>query len=138
MDTEPTENTPPTEPVQPESLPPELSGFETKGIQYSTPISVDRWRGILRQTEVQDNRQKLRARPWIAWGVGLLLLVQNVGLWFLIVWALHRGQLTELQWIFGTLIGGTLTESYFLLKLIVRQIFGDINYHNSENNNDRE
>lgn len=121
------------------SLPLEISKFKEKEISTpKTTLTVAQWRSGLRQTEIEDNIQRLRARPWIAWGVGLLLILQSIGIWFIIVWSIQSGQLKNLQLIFSALIGGTLTESYFLLKLIVRQIFGDINYHNSENNNDNE
>jgi hypothetical protein len=107
--------------------------FEEEEVEPpSVSMSAEAWRCGLRETEINDNKQKLKARPWLAWGVGTLLVAQNLGIWFIIVWTLHRGQLQDLELIFSTLIAGTLTQSYFLLRLITEKVFGDINYHNPD------
>jgi hypothetical protein len=113
----------------------EAANFPDKKIERPYATTVKRWRAGLRATEIDDHRQKLRARPIIAWGVGALLLVQNVAIWYLVKWALWGHELGALQLIFSTLIAGTLTQSYFLLRLIVRQIFGKIDYHNEDDKN---
>lgn len=111
-------------------LPPELSNFEPKGIAHTRSRTVQQWRESLREKEIEDIQQRIKARPRIAIGIGLLLLVQNAGIWFITVWALNKYELGQLQLIYSTLIGGTLIQSYFLLRLIVKQVYGDIDYHN--------
>jgi len=111
---------------------PDTSIFKEQSVELPFTLTAKGWRSGLRSTEIGDHKQKLRARPWIAWGVGLLLVVQNAGIFFIVVRALDTSQLKDLQLIFSTLIAGSLTQSYFLLRLITGKIFGDINYHNGE------
>lgn len=120
-------------------LPTEIHSFkvteqETPAIRFSVQV----WRGVLRDIEVRDKRQQIRLRPWFAIGVFVLLAIQNIAIWFILVWALHSNQLDDLQLIFSALIGGTLTQSYFILRLITKKVFGDIHYdHNHENDDGR-
>ncbi|HEX8763487.1 MAG TPA: hypothetical protein VF733_07090 [Candidatus Saccharimonadales bacterium] len=115
-------------------LPTETRSFRVVKVQ--TPgarFSIEEWRGVLRDIEVRDKRQQIKLRPWFAFGVFIILSAQNVGIWFILVWALHSGQLEQLQLIFSTLIAGTLAQSYLILRLITKKVFGDITYeHNDE------
>ena len=115
-------------------LPQEIHSFKVTELQTpSIRFTVEVWRGVLRDIEVRDKRQQIRLRPLFAGGVFIILGVQNVGIWFILVWALHAGQLQDLQFIFSALIAGTLTQSYFILRLITKKVFGDIRYeHNHE------
>ncbi len=111
---------------------PDVAGFTEQEVEQPFSLTAEGWRCGLRQTEIEDNKQKVKARPFLAWGVGMLLIVQNAGIWFIVVWALNKGQLQDLQLIFSTLIAGSLTQSYFLMRLITEKVFGDINYHNGD------
>ena len=115
-------------------LPSETRSFRITEIEEpSIRFSLVEWRGVLRDIEVKDKRQQIKLRPWFALGVFILLLVQNLGIWFILVWSLHTEQLESLQVIFSTLIAGTLAQSYFILRLITKKVFGDIRYeHNHE------
>lgn len=115
-------------------LPSETRSFRITEIEEpSIRFSLVEWRGVLRDIEVKDKRQQIKLRPWFALGVFILLLVQNLGIWFILVWSLHTEQLESLQFIFSTLIAGTLAQSYFILRLITKKVFGDIRYeHNHE------
>jgi hypothetical protein len=113
------------------SLPPETKTFQEEpiGIPY-IQLGDTQWQGALHATEVDDKKQQIKLRPWFAGGVFLLLAGQNVGIWFVVVWALQAGQLNSLQLIFSTLIAGTLTQSYLILRFITNKVFSDIDYHN--------
>jgi hypothetical protein len=113
----------------------EVQDFQEQGVERPFALTAEGWRCGLRETEIDDNKQKLKARPFLAWGVGVLLVLQTIGIWFIVVWALNKSQLGHLQLIFSTLVAGTLTQSYFLLRLITEKVFGDINYHNSDESN---
>lgn len=102
---------------------------EEKVTPPSSRMTAKQWRHGLRKIEIKDNMQKLKARPLLAWGVGLLLVAQNIGIYYIIMRALEMDQLKDLQLIFGTLIAGSLTQSYFLLRLITEKVFGNIDYH---------
>lgn len=111
---------------------PDTSDFKERPVSLPFIMTVTQWRRALRQTEINDNSQKIKARPYLAWGVGLLLVAQNIGIWFIVMRALETQQLESLQIIFSVLIAGTLAQSYFLLKLITERVFRDINYHNGK------
>lgn len=111
---------------------PDISGFKERDVELPKTLTAKAWRAGLRSTEIDDHKQKLKARPFIAWGVGVLLLLQNVAVFTIVYVALCDGSLKDLQLIFSTLIAGSLTQSYFLLRLITEKVFGDIDYHNGD------
>lgn len=115
------------------TLPDEVSQFtKTHLPEASSSFTVDEWMAGLRSTEVRDKAQQIRLRPWFAFGVFVLLAAQNIGIWLLVVWALEQNQLKDLQLIFTSLVGGSLTQSYFILRLITKKVFDDIDYHNNK------
>lgn len=121
-----------TAPTNPR-LPTETLGFvETSIEEPAVSLTADEWLSALHTAEIQDKQQQIRLRPWFAAAMFTVLVVQNVGIWFLVVWALNKSQLGELQLIFSALVAGSLTQSYFILRLITKKIFGDIDYHNGE------
>jgi hypothetical protein len=132
----------PDEPQSPEpnntapenpSLPRETLHFvETKIEQQTVSFTADEWRSALRSAEVRDKQQQIMLRPYFAIGVFLLLAAQNAGIWFLVVWAMQTSALQQLQIIFGALVAGSLTQSYFILRLITKKVFDDIDYHNGD------
>lgn len=125
----------PTEPELPakqQFVFPDTTDFKRERVERPPVMSVKKWGAHLRGTEIKDYEQKLRARPWIAWGVGALLLAQNAAIFCLVFIALNNNSLKDLQPIFGAVIAGTLTQSYFLLRLITEKVFGDIDYHTND------
>lgn len=119
-----------TAPVLPEITFPDISGFKKRKVESRAGLTAKGWRAGLRSTEIDDHKQKIKARPYIAWGVGILLVLQNVAVFGIVYTALCNNTLKDLQLIFSALIGGSLTQSYFLLRLITEKVFGDIDYHN--------
>ncbi|HSW92076.1 MAG TPA: hypothetical protein VLG09_05510 [Candidatus Saccharimonadales bacterium] len=115
------------------AFPKETSTFtrtvvENDGVRFT----VDDWLSGLRAAEIKDRQQQINIRPWFAIAVFVLLVGQNIGIWLLVKWSLETGQLKDLQLILGTLVAATLTQSYFILRLITKKIFGDIDYHNND------
>lgn len=115
-----------------QELPKEAKGFTSRQSKTAEGLTVDEWSAGLRGTEIQDKNQKIKQRPWFAGGVYFLVLAQNTGIFFIVVWALNMGVLEDLQLIFATLIGGTLTQSYLILRLIAVKVFGEISYNNTK------
>ena len=116
------------------SLPVEVRGFKKEPLK--TPfnqLTESQWSGALHATEVGDMHQQIKLRPYFASGVFLLILIQNLGIWWIVVWSIQRGDIEKLQVIFSALIAGTLTQSYFILRFITNKIFSDIDYHNGTN-----
>jgi hypothetical protein len=116
-----------------QAFPKETSTFtrtvvENDGVRFT----VDDWLSGLRAAEIKDRQQQIDIRPWFALAVFVLLVGQNIGIWLLVKWSLETGQLKDLQLILGTLVAATLTQSYFILRLITKKIFGDIDYHNND------
>lgn len=105
---------------------------ENDGVRFT----VDDWLSGLRAAEIKDHQQQINIRPWFALAVFVLLVGQNIGIWLLVKWSLETGQLKDLQLILGTLVAATLTQSYFILRLITKKIFGDIDYHNNGTKNE--
>jgi hypothetical protein len=113
------------------ALPESIADFDRERIsQPEKAMPFDSWRAKLRGTEIDDMRQKIKLRPWIATAIYILLCAQNLGIWYIIKQALDTHQLVDLQLIFSALIGGTLIQSYLILRLITEKIYGDIDYHN--------
>jgi hypothetical protein len=111
---------------------PDISEFRQLKVESRASLTVKGWRAGLRGTEIDDHRQKLKARPYIAWGVGILLVIQSIAVFAIVYAALCNATLKDLQFIFSALIAGSLTQSYFLLRLITEKVFGDIDYHNGD------
>lgn len=67
--------------------------------------------------------QRMRLREPVALFFGTLLVFQHAFAYVIILEALKRGVLGELQLIFSALVAGTIAESYFIAKMIVEWIF---------------
>lgn len=59
----------------------------------------------------------------------VLLVCQNVLVFWIVIRALNDGSLKDLQLIFATLVSATLTETYFIMKIIVQFVFSSIDYN---------
>lgn len=71
---------------------------------------------------------RLGLRKWIALSLIGLIVFQNVAAYGLVLIALSKGKLPELQIIFGTLTAATLIETSISIKFIVQYLFSDIKY----------
>lgn len=117
-------------PAENPKLPAETTAFRPKPIRSPyMALTESQWLGALHGAELRDKLQQVRLRPWLAVGVFVLLLTQNIGIWFIIVWAIQTTELSQLQLIFSTLIAATLTQSYLILRYVVDKVFDDIDYH---------
>jgi len=122
-------------------LPLEVATFETSTSDAADKyqqLTADEWIGALHGVEVRDKNQQITLRPFFAIGVFLLLMLQNLGIWFIVVWALNKGQLHQLELIFSTLIGGSLVQSYYILRFITEKVFSDIDYGNGQGAEDKK
>ena len=63
----------------------------------------------------------------------LLLFAQNVVVFYFVYLALTLNRLSALQLIFSTLIAATLTETYFVIKIIVNYMFQTEDYTYKKN-----
>lgn len=57
-----------------------------------------------------------------------LLIYQNTTVFNLITSSLKAGNMDKLQLVFSTLIAGTLTETYLIVKIMVEWVFSDNKY----------
>ncbi len=58
----------------------------------------------------------------------LLLAGQNIAVFTVIIISLQKGTVKDLQLIFSALVAATLTETYFITKIIINFIFSTIDY----------
>lgn len=64
---------------------------------------------------------------------GVLLAGQNFAVFFVILKAFELDRLKDLQLIFAALSGATLTETYFVTKIIINFIFSTTDYSYKKN-----
>jgi hypothetical protein len=105
--------------------------FKTETVRAPrAPMTMEGWESAMRTAQVKDHRLKIVSRICLTVVVTALLFMQNIGIWFIIVWALNKNCLDGLQLIFSTLIAGSLAQSYLLLRLITERVFREIDYSN--------
>jgi len=114
-----------------QKLPDGISKFQEETLRLPPQLSDQQYNDATHAAEVRDKNQQIGLRPWFALGVFLLVFLQTGAIFALIIMSLERGQLPELQLIFGTLVASTLTQSFFILRFITNKIFSPIKYHNS-------
>jgi hypothetical protein len=112
-------------------LPVEVTGFRPRKRKNPDGLTRDEWLAGSRNIEVKDKNQLIWLRPIFAGAVYLLLLAQNVAIFMIVIKALDANVLNNLQLIFSTLVAGTLTQSYLILRLIAEKVFGEIVYDNN-------
>ncbi len=85
------------------------------------------------QKRIDDARlQELGLKHWSRIGLSIfsaiLLSWQNYQVFDIVSKAFHNGQLVSLQPIFTALIAATLTETYFIMRIIVTYVFSSNDY----------
>ncbi len=75
-----------------------------------------------------DLNSRKTLRFWVSGSIGIIMLIQMAALYYFIHLAFEKNNITELKWLFVTLFGGTLAETYLLARLIVTWLFKDIPY----------
>ena len=56
------------------------------------------------------------------------MLLQYAALYYFVYLGFEKNIISQLQWLYVTLFGGTLAETYFLARLIVKWLFAEIPY----------
>lgn len=113
-------------------LPVEVTDFKPRKRSRPDGLTRDEWLAGSRSIEVRDKNQLIWLRPVFAGAVYLLLLAQNITIFLIVIKALDANVLNNLQLIFSTLVAGTLTQSYLILRLIAEKVFGEIAYDNNK------
>lgn len=80
------------------------------------------------EAKLQDLQSRKKLRYWVAGSIGFIMLIQFVALYYFVFIAFQKNNVIQLKWLFVSLFGGTLTETYFLVKLIVIWLFKDVPY----------
>ncbi len=112
-----------------EQLPSEVTQFvQTVLVEPQTPQEMVDLSEKIIHLNIQDVRWRLKARQYLSWFFGALLVVQNVVLFVLVFLAYGQGRLEGLQSILSLLVTATLAETYFIIRIIVKELFRDINY----------
>jgi len=110
-----------------------LPGFEdveskmTTSKEYSFPYTNDHDNDIM-ELRVKDLKWIIRHRHFFAYGVGALLISQNIFIFSFVFCAWHMGDIRDIQIITSILVTGVLGETFFVLHFIVRRMFEKINY----------
>ena len=114
------------------ALPVEVTEFRPRKRSQPEGLTRDEWLAGSRNIEVKDKNQLIVLRPIFAGAVYVLLLAQNIAIFFIVLKALDANVLNNLQLVFSTLVAGTLTQSYLILRLIAEKVFGEITYDNNK------
>lgn len=80
------------------------------------------------ELQLEDYTWKVRSRKNYGWVLVGLLIAQNLAVFTLVFIALRANRLEESQLIFSVLVGSTLLETAYMVKVIVEWLFKDINY----------
>lgn len=80
------------------------------------------------ETQVKDISWRVKSRSRFGYAMLFLLFLQNIAVYGLVIAAYVRGDLKDLEIIFGILIPATLVETAFSIKVIIEWLFRDIDY----------
>lgn len=82
----------------------------------------------LQEQRERDNEWKIKNRPIVGWTLLGLFLGQNFLVFLLIFIAYFQSKLGGLEVILGVIMTGTLAETAFGVKTIIKWMFSDIDY----------
>ena len=91
-------------------------------------IKSESLKGQFDELELKDNSWRVEARESFGQFFFILLVVQNIAVFALVWYCVKHRTIENLQPILGIIITGTLTETYFIIRIIVEWVFKDINY----------
>lgn len=80
------------------------------------------------EAKLKDLESRKKLRFWVAGSIGFIMIIQMIALYYFVYRAFDKNNVTQLQWLFVSLFGGNLAETYLLVKLIVMWLFKDIPY----------
>ncbi|MBK1817535.1 hypothetical protein JIN84_18080 [Luteolibacter yonseiensis] len=100
-----------------------------RSIEQDRPVPVDSLPSDVaangkRDLELQALAQTLALRYWVAGFVGVLLLMELIGLFMIVVWQ-GRGHFHLGDTVFGFLTTGVLLQTFFSFRTIVTHLFPD-------------
>jgi hypothetical protein len=81
----------------------------------------------LLEIKIKDQESKITQRPIIAKWIFVIVIIQNIAVFSALFVVIFLNQLDKYDLAMTGLIGGTLGESFFLVKFIVQFTFSDIN-----------
>lgn len=104
----------------------------TAGILSETPQEplsvIESMMKDLHGLKVQDIEQQLHWRPKVLEFTAKVIVWQYIVVFALIFVALITDTMKDLSLVFGTLVGGTLLQTAYVAKVMVRFLFKDIDY----------
>ena len=80
------------------------------------------------KTQISDHTAKIASRRHFKYAMIILLFAQNATIFSLVYIAFFRGELKQLEILFGALTAATLTETIGIVKIIVDFFFHEIDY----------
>lgn len=116
-----------------EKLPPEVDHFQ-EGRLPDTNEQRRIENADFSALQFLDYQHRILARLCVLVGVGVLLFGQNIVIFCLVFFAI-KSHVGSLQWFLGSLIAGTLTETYFILRLIIKWLFNEVEYRPHSDSN---
>ncbi|MEC7838568.1 MAG: hypothetical protein VX777_00860 [Chlamydiota bacterium] len=105
---------------------PEDLDYEQQKKNYDLLINLFTIRNDDYQWRV-DNRGKY------AWGIWTILLLQNLFVFFAVLYSLHLGNLEKHEWLYSTFFIALMGNSYFTINLVIKWLFSEIQYHKHYN-----
>lgn len=137
--------------IQKSGLPPTKQVFTRQIIHETVPLEGSDFHGeldnktksppdlqkILNQLRTMDIRMQLIIRGLISGAFLCLLFWQNYQVFSLITLAFQKSTVKDLQPILGIIITGTLAETYFVIKEIVKWVLTPIDYTEEKNKEDK-
>ena len=82
--------------------------------------------------QVRDIEQQLEWRPKVLKFTAKGLVWQNIIVFGLVAAGMFTGHLSDLKLVLSTLVGGTLLQSAYIARIMVKFLFSDIDYHDKE------
>lgn len=121
-----------SEPPLPEALagydPVPREDFEERLLDYQAAATEHDI--LLARLEILDLQWKLRQRPKVKSFFFRMLVLQNLGVFGLVLWELKWGDIGAFQPLFSVLVGATLVETAAIVKYIVEFLFSVSDYKN--------
>ena len=107
-----------------------LQDFD-EGSEPNIEIKIKNQRDInvlFDQEKLNDLKARKYLRYWVSSVIGVFMLIQYAALYYFIYLGFEKNIITQLQWLYVSLFGGTLAETYLLAQLVVKWLFTEIPY----------
>ncbi len=111
-----------------EHVPSEVSDFKVVPEGGLKPEIRDGHNATILELEINDKQQKLKARKWIGGFLVVLLIAQNIALFFFVKAAYQNGDLSSLATVISVISTATLVETAAIVHTMVRWIFSEMQF----------